>query len=162
MGFTRILESDRVKADRVNQLGDEISAELGSAIGQNASDLNAHKAESASQTAKGHVQLQTVINSSEITAMTPNGLLLHQQNNVYHKIQDGGLVSNVDYNSLTANRLYQVADTTGGTNAPPDPYGVLMYVTVGGFGYQFYNSVFSGKTYIRMVESGIWKAWVQL
>ena len=45
MAFTRILESDRVKADRVNQLGDEITAELTSAIGQNASDLNAHKAD---------------------------------------------------------------------------------------------------------------------
>ena len=47
MAFTRILESDRVVADRVNQLGDEISAELDSAIGQNASDLNEHKADFA-------------------------------------------------------------------------------------------------------------------
>ena len=72
MAFTRILESDRVKADRVNQLGDDIieyenltkapkndaeftgvlklnSVDISSAIGQNTSDLNAHKAENVSQ-----------------------------------------------------------------------------------------------------------------
>ena len=154
MAFTRILELDRVKADRVNQLGDEIiehenltkapkndaeftgmlklnSVDIGSAIGQNTSDLNAHELDNVRHINKIPFQctpntgfqisyqdsykignlilLQVVISMADGTNIPSSGYILffpHAPILPYVRVLSAGLDVNGNYMNTAAAVLY--------------------------------------------------------
>ena len=86
----------------------------------------------------------------------------HMADDVSHLLKYGGILgdSTIDFNIITANRMYQVANVTGASNAPPVNFGILLYFYDNRYSVQLFFNVFN-TCFVRTKSETEWTAWKQ-